>query len=471
MSQLEAALPAPSTSAYPRRWIAATVMIVAALMDMLDATIVNVALPSIRADLGASATQIEWIITAYLLPFAAFLLVAGRLGDLVGRRKMFLAGVVGFGAASLLCAIAASPLELILSRALLGTAAAALTPQVLATFREIFEGEERGAAFGLYGAMAGFAAAVGVIAGGLLTDGFGWRSIFYINVPVAIALIPATLALVPETRSRTAMRPSVAGTLILLGSLVAIVAPLLEGRRLGWPAWVPVVMALGVGGLFLLGRTDARRAAPLIPTRLFTVPAFSAGVLVQALFSAAMEGFALCFALWLQAGQGFSPTHAGLTLLAFCAGSFATVGPAVALAPKVGRLVLCAGGALMALGSLGVAYAAHHASTPVSTWALVPGLFVAGAGLGFLVVPLVNVVLSAVGRDEAGEASGVFGTAQQFGGAVGVAAAGTVFFAHATGPGLTSAFTAALPLVIGAYALCALLVLLLPNTAIMDADV
>jgi hypothetical protein len=232
-----------------------------------------------------------------------------------------------------------------------------------------------------------------------------------------------------------------------------------------------VVIALGLAGLYVLGRTDARRSAALIPTRLFRVPAFSAGVLVQALFSAAMEGFALCFALWLQAGQGFSPTHAGLTLLAFCAGSFATVAPAVTLAPKVGRLVLCAGGALMALGSAGVLYAAHHAAAPVSTWALVPGLLVAGAGLGFLVVPLVNVVLSAVGRDEAGEASGVFGTAQQFGGAVGVAAAGTVFFAHVSGPSLTSAFTAALPLVIGAYALCALLVLLLPNTAIMDADV
>jgi EmrB/QacA subfamily drug resistance transporter len=467
MSQIVAAPPAT----YPRRWIAATVMIVAALMDMIDATIVNVALPSIRADLGASATQVQWIVTAYLLPFAAFLLVAGRLGDLVGRRRMFIAGVSVFGAASLLCAIAGSPVELIVGRALEGAAAAALMPQVLATFREIFEGEERGAAFGLYGAMAGFAAAIGVIAGGLLTDGFGWRSIFYINIPVSILLIPATLALVPETRSRTARRPSLVGTLVLLGSLVAIVAPLLEGRRLGWPAWVPVVMALGVAGLFLLGRSDARRAAPLIPTRLFKVPAFSAGVLVQALFSAAMEGFALCFALWLQAGQGFAPTHAGLTLLAFCAGSFATVAPAVALAPKVGRLVLSLGGVLMALGSLGVAYAADHATTPVSTWALVPGLFVAGAGLGFLVVPLVNVVLSAVGRDEAGEASGVFGTAQQFGGAVGVAAAGTVFFAHVSGPALTSAFTAALPLVIGAYALCALLVLLLPNTAIMDADV
>jgi MFS family permease len=230
-------------------------------------------------------------------------------------------------------------------------------------------------------------------------------------------------------------------------------------------------MALGVLGLAALARTDVRRAAPLIPSRLFTVPAFSAGVLVQALFSAAMEGFSLCFALWLQAGQGYSPTHAGLTLLAFCAGSFIAVGPAVSLAPKAGRLVLCAGGALMAAGSVGIGLVAHHAGTPVGTWALVPWLVVAGAGLGFLVIPLVNVVLSAIGREEAGEASGVFGTAQQFGGALGVAAAGTVFFAHAHGPALTSAFTAALPLVVGAYALCALLVLLLPNTAIMDADV
>jgi EmrB/QacA subfamily drug resistance transporter len=471
MSQLEAALPAPRAHAYPRRWLAAAVMIVAALMDMIDATIVNVALPTIRSDLGASATQVEWIVAAYLLPFASLLLIAGRLGDLVGRRRLFLAGTALFGAASAVCAVAGSPGVLIVARAAEGAAAAMLTPQVLATFREIFEGEERGAAFGMYGAMAGFAAAVGVIAGGLLTDGLGWRSIFYINVPVAAVLIPAALALVPETRSPTARRPSLLGSVGLLASLVAIVAPLLEGRRLGWPAWCFALIALGLAGLFVLARTDGRRTAPLIPTRLFRVPAFSAGVLVQALFSAAMEGFALCFALWLQAGQGYSPTHAGLTMLAFCAGSFIAVGPAVSLAPKVGRLVLSAGGVLMAAGSLGIGLVAHHSGTPVGTWALVPWLVVAGVGLGFLVIPLVNVVLSAIGREEAGEASGVFGTAQQFGGALGVAAAGTVFFAHVSGPTLTSALTAAMPLVIGAYALCALLVLLLPNTAIMDADV
>src|SRR3954466_14525059 len=156
----EVALAPPAV--YPRRWIAAAVMIVAALMDMIDATIVNVALPTIRLDLGASATQVEWIVTAYLLPFASFLLVAGRLGDVLGRRKLFLAGIVIFGAASLLCALAPSPVELILGRALEGVGAATMTPQVLATFREIFAGEERGAAFGLYGAMAGLAAAAGV---------------------------------------------------------------------------------------------------------------------------------------------------------------------------------------------------------------------------------------------------------------------------------------------------------------------
>src|SRR3954468_8428509 len=212
--------PAPPP-VYTRRWIAAAVMVVAALMDMIDATIVNVALPTIRADLGASATQVEWIVTAYLLPFASFLLVAGRLGDALGRRKLFLAGVVTFGAASLLCALAGSPGELILGRALEGAGAAAMTPQVLATFREIFSGEERGAAFGVYGAMAGLAAAVGVLAGGLLTDWLGWRSIFYITVPVAALIVPLTLVLVPETRSAKAKLPSLAGALGLLASLVA----------------------------------------------------------------------------------------------------------------------------------------------------------------------------------------------------------------------------------------------------------
>src|ERR687883_215348 len=168
MSQLEAALPTPRVSAYPKRWIAAAVMIIAALMDMIDATIANVALPTIRADLGASATQVEWIVSAYLLPFAALLLVAGRLGDLLGRRRLFVCGV--------------------------------------ATFREIFAGEERATAFGMYGAMAGFAAAIGVLSGGLLTDGLGWRSIFYINLPVAAAPGPAPPAAVAGTRPRAPER-------------------------------------------------------------------------------------------------------------------------------------------------------------------------------------------------------------------------------------------------------------------------
>src|SRR5918911_3106515 len=206
MSQLEAALPTPRVSAYPKRWIAAAVMIVAALMDLIDATIVNVALPTIRSDLGASATQVEWIVTAYLLPFASLLLVAGRLGDLLGRRRLFLAGVVTFGAASAVCALAGSPGVLIAARAAEGAAAAMLTPQVLATFREIFAGEERGAAFGMYGAMAGFAAAIGVLAGGLLTDGLGWRSVFYINLPVAAAPGPAPPAAVAGTRPRAPER-------------------------------------------------------------------------------------------------------------------------------------------------------------------------------------------------------------------------------------------------------------------------
>ena len=466
-----------STSLYPRRWAAAVVMVVAALMDLIDGTIVNVALPTLQRDLHASGTQVEWTVSAYLLAFAATLITAGRLGDIVGRKRMFLGGVAAFGIASLLCAVAQSPGWLIGARTLQGVAAATIVPQVLATFRSIFEGKERGAAFALYGAMGGIASALGLILGGVLTEadlfGWGWRTIFVVNVPVAVAILAAATVLVPESRDRAAKRPDLLGAGILVGALVAIVFPLLEGRRLGWPAWGWALLALGVLAIVVLGIVDARRrhgaVAPLLPTRLFRYPAFAAGVLVQLIFFGSMLGFVLTFTLWLQGGQGFSPMHAGLTMIAFSVGAFLTAGVSIALAPRFGRYVLVAGAILLAAGTVGCDVAAHHIDGTVSSWALVPGLGVAGAGLGLLVVPLVNVVLAAVPSDEAGEASGVFSTAQQLGGALGVAIIGTLFFDRLSEHGFTSAFTYAAPFAAGGYLLCALLSLALPRTAVEEA--
>src|SRR6266567_3340715 len=248
------AIPADAGQAgYPRRWLAAIVLIVGALMDMIDVTIVNVALPSIRRDLHASATQLEWVVSGYMLAFAATLIIAGNLGDKFGRKRVFLAGAALFGLASLTAGLSGSGAELIAARIVQGAAAAAMAPQVLATFRAIFARDERGKAFGIYGAMLGFASAIGLVLGGVLTEanlfGWEWRSVFYVNVPVAVCALIAGIRFVPETRDPAARRPNLPGAVLLAGSLVAIVYPLLEGRQLGWPAWVWPLMAAGLAGL------------------------------------------------------------------------------------------------------------------------------------------------------------------------------------------------------------------------------
>jgi EmrB/QacA subfamily drug resistance transporter len=461
---------------HPGRWLAAVVMITGALMDMIDVTIVNVALPTIRRDLHASATQLEWVVSGYMLAFAAALIIAGSLGDRFGRKRLFLAGVAGFGLASLAAGLSVNGAELIAARIVQGTAAAAMAPQVLATFRSVFSGAERGRAFSLYGAMLGFASAVGLLLGGVLTDadlfGWSWRSVFFVNVPVACVVLVAGLRFVPETRDPGARRPDLLGAVLLAGSLVAVVYPLLEGRQAGWPWWTWVVLAAGVAGLVALGVAEARRRAdgpaPLLQAALFRIPSFAAGLGVQLAFSVGLQGFFLAFALWLQAGQQFSPLKAGLTAMAFSAGSFLGAPAAVPLAQRYGRWVLAAGGVLMAAGVAGVAGAAPHVGVSGSPWPLVPGLVAAGAGLALLIIPLVNVVLAAVPAEVAGGASGLFGTAQQLGGALGVALAGTVFFGYLDGHSYEAALIRTVPYAMGAFAVCAVLSLLLPRSAVSE---
>jgi EmrB/QacA subfamily drug resistance transporter len=470
---------------YPRRWLAAIVMITGALMDMIDVTIVNVALPTIRRDLQASATQLEWVVSGYMLAFAAGLIIAGNLGDLFGRKRVFLAGVAVFGLASLAAGLSQSGAELIAARVVQGAAAAAMAPQVLATFRAIFTGPERGKAFSIYGAMLGFASAVGLLLGGALTDanlfGWSWRTVFFVNVPVSAVALIAGLRYVPETRQPGARRPDIPGAVLLAASLVAIVYPLLEGRQLGWPAWVWVLLAAGVAGLSGQGLREARRGrrrnhgrqasagtAPLLRPGLFRVPAFAAGLGVQVAFAAGMQGFFLAFALWLQAGEQFSPLKAGLTAVAFSVGSFVGAPVAVPLAQRYGRSILALGGVLMVAGIAGIALAASHVGVHGSPWPVVPGLALAGAGLALLVIPLVNVVLAAVPVEAAGGASGLFGTAQQLGGAVGVALLGTVFFGYASGHSFEAAIVHTAPYAMGAFALCAVLSMRLPRTAVSE---
>ena len=464
---------------YPRRWLAAAVMIGAATMDLIDLTIVNVALPTIRADLGASGTQLEWVISAYMLAFAAALIVAGSFGDLLGRRRVFIGGIAIFGLASLAAGLSQSPDQLIAARVVQGIAAAAMIPQLLGTFRTIFDGEERGKAFSVYGAVLGFASAIGLVLGGVLTDadlfGWGWRTVFFVNVPVALVSLVATIRVVPESSDPQAGRPDLLGAGLLAGSIVAIAYPLLEGRALGWPEWNWVLLAAGVGTLIVLGAVAERRpragVAPLLRTRLLGVPAFSAGLLVQAAFSAGLQGFSVIFVVWIQGGMGFTPLASGLTLLAFSVGSFLLAPGAVPLAQRYGRLVLSLGGVLMAAGTLGVLVGAGSVGHGSDPWPVVPGLVLSGVGLSLLIIPLVNVVLAAVPREVAGGAGGMFSTAQQLGGALGVALVGTVFFSNLETESFTEAFRHSVPFVIGLFVAAALLALALPRTAVGEEEV
>jgi MFS family permease len=511
-----AVAPPPARPASRHAAIAAAVLIAGALMDMIDLTIVNVALPTIRRDLHAGATQLEWVVSGYMLAFAAALIISGSLGDLLGRRRVFLSGAGLFGLASLAAGLSASAGELIACRVVQGLAAAAMAPQVLATFRTMFTGRQRGQAFGVYGAMLGFASAIGLVLGGVLTQaslfGWSWRSVFLVNVPIAAGVLAAGLRFIPESRDRTAGRPDLPGGALLAACMVAIVYPLLEGRDLRWPWWNWLLLTAGTAGLTALCLRESRRTrapqpttsavpasaavpgsavapaaavpasavapapvparpvAPLIQPRLFRVPAVAAGLGVQLLFSAGLQGFFLMFALWLQAGERFSPLRAGLTAVAFSAGSFLGAPVAVPLAQRFGRGVLACGGALMVAGVAAVLPGVAHVTPAGSPWPVVPGLVIAGAGLALLVIPLVNVVLAAVPAAAAGSASGLFSTAQQLGGAIGVAVIGTAFFGDLARDSFAAAFRHTAPWSVAAFALCALLSLLLPRTAVTDPD-
>ncbi len=462
----------------PGRRLAASVLIIGALMDMIDVTIVNVALPTIRRSLHASSTQLEWVVSAYMLAFAASLIVAGNLGDRFGRKRMFLLGVGLFGAASMCAGLSATGAELIAARAVQGAAAAVMAPQVLATFRVIFTTtKERGKAFAAYGAMLGFASAIGLVLGGVLTEadvfGWSWRTVFFVNVPVAAFSLIAGVRLIPETRDTTARRPNLARGAVLAASLVAVVYPLLEGRELGWPAWTWGLLAAGVVGVTGLAVAEERHPrsqyAPLLRARLLRVPAFAAGIGVQLVFSAGLQGFFLMAALWLQIGEHFSPMRAGLTSVAFSVGSFIGAPVAVPLAQRYGRRSLVTGALLMAGGIAAVGAFADRVGIDGSPWAVVPGLVVAGVGLAVLIIPLVNVVLAAAPAEAAGGTSGVFSTAQQLGGAIGVAVLGTVFFdSVAGGHSFAGALRHTAPYAVGAFVLCGLLSLLLPRTAVSE---
>jgi EmrB/QacA subfamily drug resistance transporter len=440
----------PQTSP-THHWPALAVLLAGAFMVVLDFFIVNVALPSIATELGAGESSLEWVVAGYGLTFAAFLITAGRLGDGLGRRRVYAIGLALFTAASAACGLAPSPTTLVIARVAQGVAGAIVMPQVLAIVGVTYRGPDYVRAVSIYGVVLGLAAVGGQVIGGALVEsdllGLGWRSCFLINVPVGAAALAFTHRLVPETRAERVSRLDVVGATTLALGLTAILLPLIEGRQLGWPLWTWLSLALSpvLIGAFLARQRRLSRDGldPLLELSLFRERAFSAGLVTQLCLACAQASFFVYLALYLQLGRGLGPLEAGLVFTIIAVAYVAVSAPAPNLAQRYGRSVVALGGASLALGLAALAIAVAELGTDGSVLGLVPGLLLTGVGIGLCFTPLTSTVLANVAAARAGSASGAMSTTQQIGYALGVAVTGVIYFG-AAGDGSGRAFELAL---------------------------
>jgi EmrB/QacA subfamily drug resistance transporter len=418
------------------RWAALPVLLAGAFMVVLDFFIVNVALPAIQHDLHASESSLEWVVAGYGLAFAAFLITAGRLGDELGRRRVYAIGLVLFTVASAACGLAPTPLTLVLARIVQGVAGAIVMPQILAIVGVTYEGEDYVKALSAYGVALGLAAVGGQVIGGALVEtdllGLGWRGCFLINVPIGIAALALTPRLVPESRSPGKTGLDLTGALLLALGLVAVLLPLIEGRQHGWPAWTWISLAAApvVLGAFIAhqARLTRRGASPLLPLGLFRERTFSAGLLTQLFLASAQASFFVYLVLYLQQGRGLSALDAGLVFTILAVAYVVVSGPAPKLTARYGRSVVAAGGLSLAAGLGLLAVEIADVGVGGSMMVLVPGLVLVGAGIGLCFTPLTSTVLGGIDPARTGAASGAMSTTLQVGYAVGVAITGLIFF-------------------------------------------
>lgn len=438
MSSQQASKPAATGAASDRRrWIALAIVMTAAFMDLVDVTIVNIAIPSIERDLGASFGAIQWITAGYALAFAAGLITGGRLGDIHGRKRLFLIGIAAFTVASALCGFAPNSETLVAARLLQGASAALMVPQVLAIVHVTFPAHERGKVFGLFGAIVGLGAVSGPLLGALLTQwnlfGLEWRPIFLINLPVGIAALILGRKYITESKAPRALRLDLVGVALVTLALLMLVYPLTRGRELDWPLWGHLCMAgsVPVFAAFVLHerRKTRKDGSPLVELSLFRVKSFAAGIAVQLTFGMVIGVFFLVWTLYMQIGLGWSPLRAGLTGVPFSVAVSAAAGMSVQLlVPRFGRKVLQAGAVTMAAGMLLYIWEAGRYGTAIQPWQMILPLVVMGVGMGLIVAPLTDAVLSEVPREHAGSASGLINTTTQMGNALGLGLVSVVFF-------------------------------------------
>ncbi|MEZ5871536.1 MAG: MFS transporter [Nitratireductor sp.] len=432
--------PAPTgETEYPEtRWRALAVLLIASFMNMIDVTIVNVALPSLQKNLGASSSGIEWVVAAYIMAFALGLLPFGRLGDTFGRRRIFLWGVVAFTVASTFCGVALSIETLIAARILQGFAGAMMTPQTLAIAQVIFPPRERGSAFALFGLAAGMAAVTGPIAGGLLVDanlfGMEWRPIFLVNIPVGAFAIISGIKYLPPMQGERALGIDFGGIILAGLTMVLAVFPLVEGREAGWPQWCFWMLAAsipaGIAFVQWQKRQNNHDRPQLFPVVLLANGQFMFGTLVSTVFFSAVPSFFFVLAMFLQVGFGLSPIESGLTTLPFSVGVLVSSLVSGRFSGRYSRERMIAGAAMLVCAMLALRWQITTIGDNIAFRLFLPPLLLGGLGLGTTISPLFQTVLSTVPGRDAGSASGGLQAFQQVGAAIGVATVGQMFFSR-----------------------------------------
>lgn len=454
-------------SAGLRKWAPLPVVLAGVSMVVLDFFIVNVAMPTMQSELHAGASAIQWVVASYGLAFAAGLITGGRLGDQLGRRRMFAIGLALFVVTSAACGVAPSAGTLVAARVAQGLASALLMPQVLAILGVAYTGADRMKALTAYAMTLGIAAVSGQLIGGVLIQldpaGLDWRACFLVNVPVGLAALAFVGRTVPESRADGDSRLDLLGADLVTLGLVAVLLPLIEGRDHGWPLWTWASFA--AAGLVLCAfalyqrRVAARGGSPLVHPELFAQRAFGAGLATIVLFYATVASFFLVLALELQEGRGLDALDSGLVFGFEGLGFFITTMTAPLLVDRLGRQALALGALVRAVALLALYAAVGHAGAHGSLAWIAAALVLDGAGMGLVMGPMITIVLADVAPRHAGAASGVLASAQQVGNALGVALIGVVFFgALDAGHAVPAAFrTSLLFLAVGSVAVAALI--------------
>ncbi|MEV4220729.1 MFS transporter [Nonomuraea sp. NPDC049725] len=448
-------------------------VLTASFMELLDATIVSVALPAIAADLGAGDAALQWTVAGYTLAVGAGLITGGRAGDAYGRRRVFLAGLSAFTLASAGCGLAPDAAVLVGARVAQGLAGGLMIPQVFGVIRASFEPAARARALGAYGAVLGLASVAGPLLGGVLVEadlfGLGWRAIFWVNVPIAAVGLALGARHLPDSREPGRVRLDLPGAALAACAAVLLLLPLVQGREWGRPWWSYVILALAVPvtAVFLARqrRLAERGGQPVLDPALLRVRAFAGGLAASLLFFGALGSFFLVLSLYLQSGAGYSALETGLVILPYAVGSIITSG----LGVRAGRGTLVAGSLTLAASQVVLHLVVSGGAEPAA-WLLAAPMLLGGLGLGLTAPGLINVVLAGVPARDAGAAGGVLTTVTQIGNAVGVAVLGLIFFdaLEAAGgtPGL-AAYSGAMSAVLPWQALCyvgaAALMFLLPK--------